>query len=131
MGEQKGADRERRGGAASEGGAEGGWVTNPSPSTRLPDSSPWRAHPVSAWESGMGGWCSNLVALGSLTPALALIQFKSELLGCCLSCISTSLVLFCAPEILYIGFNMSVSTCVSLLIHLFMTLLVYLCLVPL
>lgn len=36
MGEQKGADRERRGGAASEGGAEGGWVTNPSPSTRLP-----------------------------------------------------------------------------------------------
>lgn len=79
----------------------------------------------------MGGWCSDLVALGSLTPALALIQFKSALLGCCLSCISTSLVLFCAPEILYIGFNMSVSTCVSLLIHLFMTLLVYLCLVPL
>lgn len=49
MGEQKGADRERRGGAASEGGAEGGWVTNPSPSTR-----PSRAHPVSL--PGNQGW---------------------------------------------------------------------------
>lgn len=79
----------------------------------------------------MGGWCSDLVALGSLTPTLALIQFKSVHLGCCLACFSTSLGLLCAPVILYIGFNMSISTCVSRLIHLFMTLLVYLCLVPL
>lgn len=48
-GRTEGADRERRGGAASEGGAEGGWVTNPSPSTR-----PSRAHPVSL--PGNQGW---------------------------------------------------------------------------
>lgn len=61
----------------------------------------------------MGGWYSDLVALGRPTPTLALVQFKSVHLESCHSSISPSRVLISAPVILYIGFNISVSTCVT------------------
>lgn len=77
MGEQKGADGERRGGAASEGGAEGGWVTSPSPSC---------AHPVSlpGNQGWVGGAPTQWPSAARLSPGTHPIQVSAPMMLPCL-----------------------------------------------